>query len=245
MRRTATIVALTLAGALAVGTAPASATPPSTVKCGDTLTRSVRLTADLTDCPGDGLVIGAPASPSTSTATRSTASSPRSRTATSPRSGSAASATAAATTGSRSRTARSSSSAPASTRARTRRGWPTAPSATSSRATTASAASSWAADRRVNNDNRIVGNTVYGNGCGAGIALTSGRRPHRRQSGDDNDSGVVICCSDGNVVRDNVTAHNADAGIEVCCGRRLRHRRRAQRGPRQCQQRHHRALRCR
>ena len=28
----------------------------------------------------------------------------------------------------------------------------------------------------------------------------------------------MICCSDRNVVRDNVVAHNADAGITVCCG---------------------------
>ena len=60
MRRTATIVALMLAGALAVGAAPASATPASTVTCGQTLTHSVRLANDLSDCPGDGLVIGAP-----------------------------------------------------------------------------------------------------------------------------------------------------------------------------------------
>ena len=59
MRRTATIVALTLAGALAVGTASASATPASNVTCGQTLTRSVRLANDLRNCPGDGLVIGA------------------------------------------------------------------------------------------------------------------------------------------------------------------------------------------
>ena len=60
MRRTATIVALMLAGALAVGTATASATPASTVTCGQTLTHSVRLANDLSNCPGDGLVIGAP-----------------------------------------------------------------------------------------------------------------------------------------------------------------------------------------
>jgi hypothetical protein len=60
MRRTATIGALTLDGALAVVTASASATPATKVMCGQTLTRSVKLANDLRDCPGDGLVIGAP-----------------------------------------------------------------------------------------------------------------------------------------------------------------------------------------
>jgi large repetitive protein len=55
----AAIAALTLAWALASAGPAAAKSPPSTVKCGDTLTRSVKLTADLTDCPGDGIVIGA------------------------------------------------------------------------------------------------------------------------------------------------------------------------------------------
>ena len=59
MHARAAIAAVTLAGALAGTGSAAANSPPSTVKCGDTLTRSVKLTADLTDCPADGLVIGA------------------------------------------------------------------------------------------------------------------------------------------------------------------------------------------
>jgi hypothetical protein len=59
MHARAAIAALTLAGALAATGSAAANSLPSTVKCGDTLTHSVKLTADLTDCPADGLVIGA------------------------------------------------------------------------------------------------------------------------------------------------------------------------------------------
>ena len=59
MRRTATIVALALTAALAVSAGPASASASTTVHCGETLTHSVKLANDLTNCPGDGLVIGA------------------------------------------------------------------------------------------------------------------------------------------------------------------------------------------
>ena len=57
--RTATAAAV-VAGGLALGAGPALAqAPPTTVHCGQTLTTSVRLANDLTDCPGDGLVVGA------------------------------------------------------------------------------------------------------------------------------------------------------------------------------------------
>jgi hypothetical protein len=52
------------AGALALVTVlagPAAASPPAELHCGQTLTHSVTLQADLLDCPGDGLVIGADA----------------------------------------------------------------------------------------------------------------------------------------------------------------------------------------
>jgi parallel beta-helix repeat protein len=52
----AAAAAAILAGALALAT-PAAARPA--LQCGNTLTRSVTLTSDLTDCPDDGLVIGA------------------------------------------------------------------------------------------------------------------------------------------------------------------------------------------
>ena len=49
MHAKAAIAGLTLAAALAGAGSTAAKSPPSTVKCGDTLTRSVKLTADLTD----------------------------------------------------------------------------------------------------------------------------------------------------------------------------------------------------
>lgn len=51
------IGALAVAGALAIGASPAAASQPA-VHCGQTLTKSVKLKADLVNCPGDGLVIG-------------------------------------------------------------------------------------------------------------------------------------------------------------------------------------------
>ncbi len=59
MQSKAMIAALTLVAALAGAGSAAANSSPSTVNCGDTLTHSVKLTADLTNCPGDGLVIGA------------------------------------------------------------------------------------------------------------------------------------------------------------------------------------------
>jgi Right handed beta helix region len=47
------------AGVAALAAAPAAASPPPAVHCGQTLTTSVKLKADLVDCPGDGLIIGA------------------------------------------------------------------------------------------------------------------------------------------------------------------------------------------
>jgi hypothetical protein len=46
-------------GAVALFSAPAQAKPPVTVSCGQTLTHSVKLASNLTNCPDDGLVIGA------------------------------------------------------------------------------------------------------------------------------------------------------------------------------------------
>ena len=59
MQTKAAIAALALVAALAGAGSASAKSLPSPVKCGDTLTHSVKLTADLTDCPGDGLVIGA------------------------------------------------------------------------------------------------------------------------------------------------------------------------------------------
>jgi parallel beta-helix repeat protein len=60
MHARATIAALTLAAALVFAATPAFAGDGlTTVHCGQTLTHSVKLANDLTNCPGDGLVIGA------------------------------------------------------------------------------------------------------------------------------------------------------------------------------------------
>jgi hypothetical protein len=50
---------LAVAGVLAAPGSPAAATP-SALTCGTVVTTDVRLTADLLDCPGSGLVVGAP-----------------------------------------------------------------------------------------------------------------------------------------------------------------------------------------
>jgi hypothetical protein len=50
---------LVVTGVLALVTSPATASPPAAVQCGQTLTHSVKLKADLVDCPGDGLILGA------------------------------------------------------------------------------------------------------------------------------------------------------------------------------------------
>ena len=50
---------LSVLAALALASAPAQAKPPENVSCGQTLTHSVKLANDLTNCPNNGLVVGA------------------------------------------------------------------------------------------------------------------------------------------------------------------------------------------
>ena len=71
----------------------------------------------------------------------------------------------------------------------------------------------------LNNHNRIVGNETYGNGCGAGIFLNSadGNRVARNRS-HDNQGGIGVCCSPNNLIEDNVVAHNSDTGIAIYFG---------------------------
>jgi len=57
--RATAIAAFVLAGALALAAGPAAAHTTTAVTCGQTLTKSVKLTKDLVNCPVDGLVIGA------------------------------------------------------------------------------------------------------------------------------------------------------------------------------------------
>jgi parallel beta-helix repeat protein len=51
---------IALAGAAGLPARAAAVPPNPNLECGDTVTASARLTKDLTACPGDGLVIGAP-----------------------------------------------------------------------------------------------------------------------------------------------------------------------------------------
>ena len=57
VRRLVLVVLLALAVPAVAGAAPALAQP---LHCGDTVTQDTTLTADLLDCPGDGLIIGGP-----------------------------------------------------------------------------------------------------------------------------------------------------------------------------------------
>ena len=210
-----TAAALALAGALALA-APAAAKP--TVSCGDTLTHSVTLTRDLTDCPGDGLVIGADGITvdldghtidGTVTQLPGCAEPPF---------GVAGIANGggydrltiedgtlqqfANGLSAGSETTGMSNSILRDLRARDNRfGGITLGSR----------------DGR-NDANRIVHNHAYGNGCADGISLNTARGnlvAHNRSH--DNAQGIGVCCGERNVVRDNAAVHNADNGIAICC----------------------------
>jgi parallel beta-helix repeat protein len=78
---------------------------------------------------------------------------------------------------------------------------------------------SFGSNQLLNNHNRIVGNETYGNGCGAGIFLNNAdgnRVAHNRSH--DNQSGIGVCCSPNDVIEDNVVAHNSDTGIALYFG---------------------------
>src|SRR4051812_36134425 len=53
------LLTLSVLAGLALISAPAQAKPPEQVSCGQTLTHSVKLANDLTNCPSNGLVVGA------------------------------------------------------------------------------------------------------------------------------------------------------------------------------------------
>jgi parallel beta-helix repeat protein len=220
MRRTATIVALTLAGALAVGAAPALATPASTVTCGQTVTHSVKLANDLRDCPGDGLVIGASGITVDLNGHTIDGIATQIQDCDVPPFGPAGIQNSGGYDGLTIRdgtlqqffsgfNAGSDTEAMANSRlvhlvARDNR-------------FAGLTMGSGAGD--VTNDNRIVANTATGNGCRAGIGVNSGHGnvvSGNRATG--NQTGIVICCSHDNAVTGNVAARNSDDGIEVCCG---------------------------
>jgi parallel beta-helix repeat protein len=211
MHASAAIAALTLAGALA-SAGPATAKPPPTVKCGDTLTRSVKLTADLTNCPGDGLVIGADGITvdlNGHTIDGTVTEAPDCDTQPSGSNGI---------------------------------GNPGYDRLTVTGGTIQQFAAGFSADgmadsslhdltvrdnrfagiglgsaERLNNNSRIVANHIYDNGCdGIGLTNAEGNLVARNWL-HGNNNGVTICCSDRNVVRDNLVSHNAETGILVCC----------------------------
>jgi parallel beta-helix repeat protein len=73
--------------------------------------------------------------------------------------------------------------------------------------------------QRLNNDNRIVRNHVYGNGCGDGIGLNNAHGnlvAHNRAH--DNGTGIGVCCSDNNVIENNVVLDNSGRGIGIVFG---------------------------
>jgi len=78
---------------------------------------------------------------------------------------------------------------------------------------------SFGSNQLLNNHNRIVGNETYGNGCGAGIFLNDadGNRIADNRS-HDNQGGIGVCCSPNNVIEDNVVARNSDTGIAIYFG---------------------------
>jgi large repetitive protein len=218
MRRTATIVALALAAALAVSAAPASATSATIVQCGQTLTHSVKLANDLTNCPGNGLVIGASGitvdlngHTIDGVATQIEDCDVR-------------------------------PSGPAginneggydglTIRDGTLRQFANGFNAGSDTAGMADSrlVNLVARDNSFNglamgsrgeltNDNKVVGNTATGNGCGSGIVVNSGHGnlvSGNRATG--NGAGVLVCCSRGTTVVGNVVASNKFDGITVCC----------------------------
>jgi hypothetical protein len=68
------------------------------------------------------------------------------------------------------------------------------------------------------NDNRIVDNVVTRNGCGFGIAMNSTHATYiARNWVTDNGLGILICCSDHNLVEHNVVAGTAHDAVIVCC----------------------------
>jgi parallel beta-helix repeat protein len=214
MHARAAIAALTLAGALASAGPAAAKSPPSTVKCGDTLTRSVKLTADLTDCPGDGLLIGAAGikvdlNGHTIDGTETQAPDCDIQPSGSVGIGNAGYGGLTVKNGTVQQFAGGFNA-----------GSDTTGMADSSLHDLTVRNNRFGgivlgSGQRLNNDNRIVANRVYGNGCD-GIKLVNAQGnlvAHNRLHG--NGSGITICCSDRNVVRDNLVSHNAETGILV------------------------------
>jgi parallel beta-helix repeat protein len=71
---------------------------------------------------------------------------------------------------------------------------------------------------RLHADNEIEDNLVSGNDCGFGIALTGAQRTHVAHNQVlDNGLGILICCSDHNVVEHNRVSGTDHDAVIVCC----------------------------
>jgi large repetitive protein len=218
MRRTANVVALALAAALALNAAPALATSTTTVQCGQTLTHSVKLANDLTNCPGDGLVIGASGitvdlngHTIDGVATQIDDCDVRPLGA----------------AGVQNSGGYDSITVRNGTLQQFANGFD-AGSDTEGMADSR-LVNLVARDNQFNglamgsrgektNDNQVTANTATGNGCEAGILVNSGHGnvvSGNRAAG--NGSGILICCSRDTTVAGNAVADNKDDGIVVCC----------------------------
>jgi hypothetical protein len=215
--RSTAFAATALAAALGLAS-PEPAKASGAVKCGDTLTLSVKLTRDLTNCPGNGLVIGAAGitvdldghtidgtvtqitdcdvSPFGVAGIDNSGGYDRLTV----KNGTLQQFFSGFNAGSET-TGMSDSSLYGLT----------------ARDNRFSGIAMGSAEGR-NDGNRIVGNHAYGNGCRAGIVLNTARGnliAHNRSH--DNGAGILVCCGDENVVRSNRVAHNAHDGIVICC----------------------------
>jgi parallel beta-helix repeat protein len=210
-----------LTAVLALFASPAPAKPtPNTVQCGQTLTHSVRMTRDLIDCPGDGLVIGAPGITVdlNGHTIDGTVTQLQDCNNVSPR-GVAGISNAGGYDG---------LTIQNGTLQQFFSGF-------SAGADTTGMADSRLLDliardnrffgitmgsaQRLNNGNRIEHNVAYGNGCREGIALNNAHANHVADNRvHNNGGGIAICCSDDNVVEHNSVWDNSVVGIGVVFG---------------------------
>jgi parallel beta-helix repeat protein len=203
-----------LAAALAVA-APAAAKPA--LKCGDTLTHSVKLTRSLTDCPDKGLLIGADGITVDLNGHTIDGTVTQLADCDVPPFGPAG-----ITAGGYDRLTIKNGTVQQFFAGFGAGSETTGMSDSTLRALTARdnrfAGISMGSRTGHNDGNRIVHNQLYGNGCGDGIALNTASGnlvAHNRSH--DNHGGIFVCCSQHNLVRDNLIRHNAENGITLCC----------------------------
>ena len=232
IRTKAAIAALSLAGALAfAGTAAAARQDDggdrhggrvTSVHCGQTLTQSVRLANDLTDCPADGLVIGADGI-------------------TVDLNGHTIDGTVAppADCDNASHEPAGIKNGGGDNRVYDRLTIENGALQQFAQGFSAGSGTDGMADSRLRdltvrdnssgglemgsaglftNRNRVKHNLITGTRCGFGIVVNSSDSSLVAENTiRDNRGGILLCCSVGNVIRDNLVAHNAEDGIAVCC----------------------------